>query len=108
VPNKPPSVIIVFVQFWFAFVAQHILKGRQHGKRDNTMSGKKKNNPLPASSAGLLRFFEDETEGVKIKPEIVLATSMGLVATSIAINLLFPAPPNTAATVTAVIGLLFG
>jgi preprotein translocase subunit Sec61beta len=66
------------VRFWFAFVAQHILKGRQHGKSDNTMSGKKKNNPLPASSAGLLRFFEDETEGVKIKPEIVLATSMGL------------------------------
>jgi len=97
------------VQFWFSFVAQHILKGRRHGKRDNTMSGKKKNNPLPASSAGLLRFFEDETEGVKIKPEIVLATSMGLVATSIAINLLFPAPAtNTAATVTAVIGLLFG
>ncbi|MGH9920893.1 MAG: preprotein translocase subunit Sec61beta, partial [Nitrososphaerales archaeon] len=34
------------------------------------MSGK--NKQLPASSAGLLRFFEDETEGVKIKPEIVL------------------------------------
>jgi preprotein translocase subunit Sec61beta len=90
-------------------VAQHILKGHRHGERDYAMSGKKKNNPLPASSAGLLRFFEDETEGVKIKPEIVLVTSMGLVATSIAINLLFPAPAtNTAATVTAAIGLLFG
>lgn len=71
------------------------------------MSGKKKGNPLPASSAGLLRFFEDETEGVKIKPEIVLATSMGLVATSIAINILFPAPASTTATAVAVIGLLF-
>jgi preprotein translocase subunit Sec61beta len=70
------------------------------------MSGKKKNNPLPASSAGLLRFFEDETEGVKIKPEIVLAASMGLVATSIAINLIFPAPTTTAGT--AFLGLLFG
>ena len=70
---------------------------------------KKKGNPLPASSAGLLRFFEDETEGVKIKPEIVLGASMGLVATSIAINILFPAPPSTtAATAVAVIGLLFG
>ncbi len=68
---------------------------------------KKKGNPLPASSAGLLRFFEDETEGVKIKPEIVLATSMGLVATSIAINIFFPAPATTA-TAIAVIGLLFG
>jgi len=25
------------------------------------MADKKKNSPLPASSAGLLRFFEDET-----------------------------------------------
>jgi preprotein translocase subunit Sec61beta len=36
------------------------------------MSSKKKNAPLPASSAGLLRFFEDETRGIKIRPEIVL------------------------------------
>ena len=34
--------------------------------------GKKKNAPLPASSAGLLRFFEDETRGYKVKPEIIL------------------------------------
>jgi len=34
--------------------------------------GKKKNAPLPASSAGLLRFFEDETRGVKVKPEVIL------------------------------------
>jgi preprotein translocase subunit Sec61beta len=70
------------------------------------MSGKKKNNPLPASSAGLLRFFEDETEGVKIRPEFVLGATMGLVATSIAINLLFPAPATSAAT--AFLALLFG
>jgi preprotein translocase subunit Sec61beta len=71
------------------------------------MSGKK-NNPLPASSAGLLRFFEDETEGVKIKPEIVLAASMGLVVTSIAINLIFPAPAASSAAGTAFLALLFG
>ncbi len=70
------------------------------------MSGKK-NNPLPASSAGLLRFFEDETEGVKIKPEIVLAASMGLVVTSIAINLIFPAPATSTAA-TAFLAILFG
>jgi preprotein translocase subunit Sec61beta len=39
------------------------------------MSSKKKNAPLPASSAGLLRFFEDETKGAKIKPEIVLGVT---------------------------------
>ncbi len=62
------------------------------------MSGKKKNNPLPASSAGLLRFFEDETEGVKIKPEVVLVASMGLIAASIFMNLIFPAPTTAAGT----------
>jgi len=50
---------------------------------------KKKNSPLPASSAGLLRFFEDETEGVKIKPEIVLVGSVFLIIGSIVLNLLF-------------------
>ncbi len=54
------------------------------------MSGKrKKEAPLPASSAGLLRFFEDETEGVKVKPEIVLAASISLILVSIVVNLLF-------------------
>ena len=71
------------------------------------MSGKKKNNPLPASSAGLLRFFEDETEGVKIRPEFVLGATMGLVVVSIAINLLFPAPAASSAA-TAFLALLFG
>jgi preprotein translocase subunit Sec61beta len=53
------------------------------------VSSKKKNAPLPASSAGLLRFFEDETEGVKIKPEFVLVASMALIVASIVFNLLF-------------------
>jgi preprotein translocase subunit Sec61beta len=70
------------------------------------MSGK--NKQLPASSAGLLRFFEDETEGVKIKPEIILVASMGLVVTSIVINQIFPAPASTASAGTAFLALLFG
>jgi len=38
------------------------------------MSSKKDKNkaPMPASSAGLLRFFEDETQGIKIRPEYVI------------------------------------
>jgi preprotein translocase subunit Sec61beta len=69
-----------------------------------------KNKQLPASSAGLLRFFEDETEGVKIKPEIVLAAAMGLVVGSIAMNLIFPAPASSSAAGTgaAFLALLFG
>jgi preprotein translocase subunit Sec61beta len=53
------------------------------------MSSKKKNAPMPASSAGLLTFFNEETEGVKIKPEIVLITSIALIIASIVINVLF-------------------
>jgi len=30
------------------------------------MADKKKNAPLPASSAGLLRFFEDETRDLEL------------------------------------------
>jgi preprotein translocase subunit Sec61beta len=47
----------------------------------------KKNNPMPASSAGLLTFFNEETQGVKIRPEIVLVGSIALIAASIAINI---------------------
>lgn len=54
------------------------------------MSSKKKNAPLPASSAGLLRFFEDETRGIKIKPEIVLGITGGVIGASILIRILFP------------------
>ena len=53
------------------------------------MSNKKKNSPMPASSAGLLRFFEDETEGVKIRPQFVLGASMALIVGSIVINAFF-------------------
>jgi preprotein translocase subunit Sec61beta len=51
---------------------------------------KKKNAPLPASSAGLLRFFEDETKGIKVKPEIVLGITGAIIGISILIRILFP------------------
>lgn len=54
------------------------------------MSSKKKNAPLPASSAGLLRFFEDETKGIKIRPELVLGIAGGIIGVSILIRLIFP------------------
>ncbi|MDA4128466.1 MAG: preprotein translocase subunit Sec61beta [Thaumarchaeota archaeon] len=44
---------------------------------------------MPASSAGLLTFFNEETQGVKIKPEIVLALSIALIISSLVINQLF-------------------
>ena len=45
-------------------------------------SGKKKGAPLPASSAGLLRFFEDETKGYKLDPKIVVSIPTGLIVIS--------------------------
>ena len=47
---------------------------------------KKDNAPMPASSAGLLTFFNEETEGVKIRPEVVLIGSIMLIAVSIVLN----------------------
>ncbi|MDW0220011.1 MAG: preprotein translocase subunit Sec61beta [Nitrososphaeraceae archaeon] len=52
--------------------------------------GKKKNAPLPASSAGLLRFFEDETRGVKVKPEVILGVTGALIGISLIIRIVFP------------------
>ncbi len=53
-------------------------------------SGKKKNAPLPTSSGGFLRFFEDETRGVKIRPEIVMGITGAVAGASILIRVLFP------------------
>jgi preprotein translocase subunit Sec61beta len=35
---------------------------------------------MPAASAGLLRFFEEDTPGVKISPYLVVISGMGLIA----------------------------
>ncbi len=46
------------------------------------MSRKKKREggaPMPAASAGLLRFFEEETKGIQIRPELVIILSVGLI-----------------------------
>ena len=51
---------------------------------------KKKNAPLPASSAGLLRFFEDETRGFKVRPEIVLGLTGALIGISFIRRVIFP------------------
>ncbi len=49
------------------------------------MSRRKKadKGPMPAASAGLLRFFEEETEGIKIRPELLMVMSIALVVISV-------------------------
>jgi preprotein translocase subunit Sec61beta len=44
---------------------------------------------MPAASAGLLRFFEEETPGVKIRPEVVIMMAVGLVGVSLFMYLTF-------------------
>ena len=55
------------------------------------MADKKKNAPLPASSGGLLRFFEDETRGVKVNPKIIICIPISLIELSWALEI-FLAP----------------
>jgi preprotein translocase subunit Sec61beta len=52
------------------------------------MSRKKKEDrgPMPAASAGLLRFFEEETEGIKMRPEILTVASIALIIVSVVIK----------------------
>lgn len=38
---------------------------------------------MPAASAGLLRFFEEDTPGVKLSPQLVVITGFALVAFAI-------------------------
>ena len=42
----------------------------------------KKGAPLPASSGGLMRFFEDETKGFRVDPRIVVSIPVGLIIIS--------------------------
>ena len=53
------------------------------------MSRKKKEDrgPMPAASAGLLRFFEEETEGIKMRPEILTVASIVLIVVSVIIKI---------------------
>ena len=51
---------------------------------------KKESGPMPAASAGLLRFFEEETEGIKIRPELLVVFAVALVVVSVLAKAFFP------------------
>ena len=56
------------------------------------MSSKKKKpgGPMPASSAGLLRFFEDETPDIKVRPEYVMIFAVSLIIVSVLLLIFVP------------------
>jgi preprotein translocase subunit Sec61beta len=49
---------------------------------------KKKEAPMPMTGAGLIRFFEDETYGIKIKPIYIVETSVTLMIVVIIAHIL--------------------
>ena len=38
---------------------------------------------MPAQGAGLLRFFEEDTRGVKVRPELAVILAIGLIVVSL-------------------------
>ena len=52
------------------------------------MSDSKTSAALPASGAGLLRFFEDETKGDKVEPRIVVSIPISLIVVSWLLDIL--------------------
>jgi preprotein translocase subunit Sec61beta len=50
--------------------------------------GRKGEGPMPSGGAGLIRFFEDETPGVKIGPTVVVIFAAVLVILTVAAHIL--------------------
>jgi len=50
---------------------------------------KSKSGPMPAASAGLLRFFEEETEGIKVRPELLIVASVALIIVCVMAQIFF-------------------
>jgi preprotein translocase subunit Sec61beta len=53
-----------------------IMSSKREKKRE-------KRAPMPAQSAGLLRFFEEETEGIKVRPEVLTGLTVALIITAV-------------------------
>ncbi len=45
---------------------------------------------MPAASAGLLRFFEEETQGIKIRPELVVGMTVALILVVVVARIVLP------------------
>ena len=45
--------------------------------------------PMPAQGAGLLRFFEEETRGIKVKPELAIILAVALIIVCILAHVFF-------------------
>ena len=50
----------------------------------------KENRNLPYTAAGLVRYYDQESSGKKIKPEYIVAFSVGVVVLELALKFLLP------------------
>jgi preprotein translocase subunit Sec61beta len=50
--------------------------------------GRRGEGPMPSGGAGLIRFFEDETPGVKIGPTVVVIFAAVIVILTVAAHIL--------------------
>jgi preprotein translocase subunit Sec61beta len=55
------------------------------------MSRKKEDEGMrPTASAGLLRFFEEESHGFKVRPELVIISGVLLIVAVVMAHVLYP------------------
>ena len=61
---------------------------KAYSRRRSKMAARRRRReaPMPASAAGLLRFFEEETKGIKVRPEVILIIAGLLIALTIIMN----------------------
>jgi len=50
---------------------------------------KERSGPMPAASAGLLRFFEEETEGIKVRPELLVISAVAMIIVCVLAQIFF-------------------
>ncbi len=50
---------------------------------------KRESGGMPASSAGLMRFFQDEANGIKVKPEFIIGGGIALILSVIMAHIFF-------------------
>jgi preprotein translocase subunit Sec61beta len=62
------------------------------GDENLSQRGRKRErrSPMPAASAGLLRFFEEETQGIKVRPEFVVVLTVGLILAAVLARVFLP------------------
>ena len=46
--------------------------------------------PMPSSTAGLLRFYQEETFGIKVRPEVIIAAAILLILLVALAPIFFP------------------